>query len=71
MPKSPNINNDNTDIYFDEDAHGKIDEPSQGKKRNKKSQQQADPKENNNDFDMIEDLPRNKTPFSGSNQGYP
>ncbi len=50
MPKSPKINNDNADIYFDEDSHGKIDEPSQGKKRKIKNQPQADPIETNNNF---------------------
>jgi hypothetical protein len=50
LPKSPKINNDNAEIYFDEDSHGKTDEPSQGKKRNKKNQQQDDPRETNNNF---------------------
>ena len=37
--KSPKIDNDSIDIYFNEDTNQNFEEPSQGKKRKKKNQQ--------------------------------
>ena len=61
LPTSPKIDNDNINIYFDEGTNENFDEPSQGKKRNKKNQQQAGQIEMNNDVDMNDDLIGNQS----------